>query len=153
MTKKEIYEEATKLLGKVPGFVEMVPEKLLGPRWEEFRILELEETAIPPKYKQLIMLAVSTYAKCQYCIEFHTEVAKLFGATEQEIVETAAITGHTALWSNFLNGTRYPIERFHSEVHDACEFARKEQKAAAKPGIEAPKPGVEKPRPVTAGSR
>ncbi len=146
MTKKEIYEEAARLLGKVPGFLDTVPEKLLGPRWEEWRIIEMEETAIPAKYKQLVMLAVSTYAKCQYCIEFHTEVAKLFGATEAEIIETAALTGHTALWSNFLQGTRYPVERFHSEVHDDVEFARKEQKAAAKPA-------VEKPKPVTAGSR
>jgi AhpD family alkylhydroperoxidase len=130
VNRKEIYDEATKLLGKVPGFIETTPEKLLGPRWEEFRTLQLEETEIPPKYKQLIMLAVSTYAKCQYCIEFHSEVAKLLGATEAEIVETAALTGNTALWSNFLNGIRYDVNRFKGEVKGACEHVQKQQKAA-----------------------
>jgi len=144
VTKKEIYEEAAKLLGKVPGFLDTVPEKLLGPRWEEWRILEMEETAVPAKFKQLIMLAVSTYAKCQYCIEFHSEVAKLFGATEEEIRETAALTGHTALWSNFLQGTRYPVEQFKDEVHGACEHAKKQQAASASAG-------AEKPQPVGAG--
>lgn len=130
MNKQEIYAEATKLLGKVPGFLEMTPDKLKSPRWEEFRTLQLEDTAIPGKFKQLIMLAVSTYAKCHYCIEFHTEVAKLMGATEEEIIETACLTGNTALWSNFLNGTSYSMERFHNEVHDTCEYVRKE---ASKP--------------------
>jgi AhpD family alkylhydroperoxidase len=128
LNRQEVYAEATKLLGKVPGFLEMTPEKLLSPRWEEFRTLQLEETEIPPKFKQLIMLAVSTYAKCHYCIEFHSEVAKLMGATEAEIIETAALTGNTALWSNFLNGTRYPDAKFTEEVQGACEHVKKQAK-------------------------
>jgi AhpD family alkylhydroperoxidase len=127
MDRKQVYAEAAKLLGKVPGFIEMVPEDLLGPRWEEWRRLQMEETEIPQKYKQLIMLAVSTYAKCPYCIDFHIEAAKLFGATEEEIVETACLTGNTALWSNFLNGVRYPKEKFAAELDAACEHIRKGQ--------------------------
>lgn len=123
-TRKAVYAEAAKLLGRVPGFLDTVPDDLLGPRWEEWRLLQLEETKIPPKYKQLIMLAVSTYAKCHYCIEFHAELAKVLGATDEEIVETACLTGNTALWSNFLQGVRYDFDTFKGEVHDACEHAR-----------------------------
>ncbi|HZU97431.1 MAG TPA: carboxymuconolactone decarboxylase family protein [Planctomycetota bacterium] len=129
MDRKEIYAEATKLLGRVPGFIETVPDDLLSPRWEEFRKVQLEETEIPPKFKQLIMLAVSTYAKCPYCIDFHTEAAKLFGATQEEIVETACLTGNTALWSSFLNGIRYPKEKFQEELDATCEHVRKGQAA------------------------
>jgi AhpD family alkylhydroperoxidase len=134
MTRQEIHAEVTKLLGKVPGFIETVPDDLLGPRWEEFRKVQLEESAIPVKFKQLIMLAVSTYAKCQYCIEFHTEAAKLFGATEKEIIETACLTGNTALWSNFLNGISYPREKFHDELHATTEYVRKQASEKAKKG-------------------
>jgi AhpD family alkylhydroperoxidase len=127
MERKEVYAEATRLLGKVPGFLEMTPDELLSPRWEEFRKVQLEETAIPPKFKQLIMLAVSTYAKCPYCVDFHTEAAKLFGATEKEIVETACLTGNTALWSNFLNGIRYSKDVFAQELAATCDHIRKGQ--------------------------
>jgi AhpD family alkylhydroperoxidase len=133
--RKEVYAEAVKLLGRVPGFLDVVPDDLIGPRWEEWRILQLEDTKIPPKFKQLIMLAVSTYAKCRYCIEFHAEVAKLFGATDDEIAETACLTGNTALWSNFLQGMRYDFDAFKDEVHDACEHAKRSKVATAQPAV------------------
>jgi len=126
-TRKDVLAEAANILGKVPGFLDVVPDDLLGPRWQEWRLLQLEDTKVPPKYKQLIMLAVSTYAKCRYCVEFHSEMAKLFGASEEEIVETACLTGNTALWSNFLTGIRYDFETFKDEVHSACEHARQEK--------------------------
>ena len=44
----------------------------------------------PPKYRELLQLAVAAQIPCQYCIYFHTSVAKAFGATDEDIHEAIA---------------------------------------------------------------
>ena len=44
--------------------------------------------------------------KCRYCTLFHTEAAKMFGATEEEIEEAVHYAKHTVGWSAYLNGTQ-----------------------------------------------
>jgi AhpD family alkylhydroperoxidase len=112
--------EAQELLGVVPGFFDTMPESHLGPMWEHFRDMQLRPGKIPAKYQQLIMLGVSMHAKCKYCTDFHTEVAKALGATGEEIAEAALLAGLTADFSNYLGGTQYDYERFKNEVRTAC---------------------------------
>jgi AhpD family alkylhydroperoxidase len=85
------------------------------------RKIQMEPGAIPAKYQQLAMLSVSAYAKCKYCMFFHTEVAKALGATREEITEAALLAGHTAHWSSFINGIQYDYDQFQREVRKACE--------------------------------
>ena len=74
--------EAT--LGLVPEFFKQVPDYLIPTEWASFKSLELsDQTAIPNKYKELIGLAVSGATRCRYCCYFHTEAARLFGASEE----------------------------------------------------------------------
>ncbi len=120
MNRQEVNREVEKMFGFVPGFINEVPDRHIGPLWESMRMLQLEEGQIPAKYQQLIMLAVSTYAKCKYCTDFHTEVARTVGATREEIAETALLVGHTAQWSNMLGGVQYDFEQFKREVRKAC---------------------------------
>jgi AhpD family alkylhydroperoxidase len=49
--------------------------------------LGTRKTLIPNKYKELLMLAVHAETRCRYCTLFHTEVARMFGATDEEIQE------------------------------------------------------------------
>src|ERR1043165_4072649 len=56
--------------------------------------------ALPSTY----LLAVAAATPCEYCIYFHTEAAKLNGATDQEIQEAVAMAGLTRLGSTVLNG-------------------------------------------------
>ena len=67
-----------------------VPDFLIESEWASFKAIELAETAIPNKYKELIGLAVSGATRCRYCAYFHAEAARLFGATEEEIAEAVA---------------------------------------------------------------
>jgi AhpD family alkylhydroperoxidase len=113
--------EAQELLGVVPGFFDTMPESHLGHMWEHFRDMMLRPGKVPAKYQQLIMLAVSTHAKCKYCTDFHTEVAKALGATAEEIAEVALLAGMTADFSNYLGGTQYDFERFKGETRTACK--------------------------------
>ena len=120
MNRQDVNREVQQIFGFVPGFVTNVPDTHVGPLWESMRKLQLEEGRIPAKYQQLIMLAVSTYSKCKYCTDFHTEIAKTLGATNEEIAETAILVGHTAQWSNLLGGIQYDFETFRREVRKAC---------------------------------
>src|SRR5438045_662180 len=107
MNRFEVTREVQQLFGSVPGFIQAIPDNHVGAMWEGMRRLQFEEGVIPAKYQQLIMLAVSTYSKCKYCTNFHTEAAKMLGATKEEIAETALLVGHSAQWSNFLGGVQY----------------------------------------------
>ena len=104
MTTEEVHRDIEATLGLVPQFMKDVPDYLIESEWASFKNLQLsDQTAIPNKYKELIGLAVSGATRCRYCVYFHTEAARLFGASEDEIVETALIAKNTMGWSTYLN--------------------------------------------------
>jgi AhpD family alkylhydroperoxidase len=55
--------------------------------FQEFSRRAFAEGALPEKTKQLIAVAVAHTTQCPYCIRSHTRLAKLHGASEQEIME------------------------------------------------------------------
>ena len=127
-TRTEIRE----MLGSVPGFFENLPGTLLDSEWESFKSIELsDQTAIPNKYKELIGIAVSGATRCRYCVYFHTEVARLFGATDQEINEAALMAMHTMNWSTYLNASQYDYARFCDEVDQVTAYIKKQAPAPA----------------------
>jgi AhpD family alkylhydroperoxidase len=114
--------EMREMLGLVPGFFESLPEALLDSEWESFKLIELNETAIPNKYKELIGIAVSGATRCRYCAYFHTEAARLFGATDEEINEASLMAMHTMAWSTYLNAIQYDYDRFVQEVDQVTAY-------------------------------
>jgi AhpD family alkylhydroperoxidase len=79
---------------------------------------------IPPKYRVLIGLAVSSQIPCAYCIYADTSDAKLFGATDQEIKEAIMTAADTRFWSTLLNGNQIDFEAFKAEIDAAAAAAR-----------------------------
>src|SRR5436190_20240761 len=73
-------------------------------------------TALPPKMKDLVDLAVDAQIPCEYCIYAHTELAKLNGATDAEISEAVAMAALTRKWSTWLNGIQTDEGKFRSEI-------------------------------------
>lgn len=109
-------------LGSVPSFFTMFPEDALPGAWETMKSLQLSpETAIPPKYKELIGLAVAAQIPCDYCVHFHTAAAKLNGATEQEIREAVGMASLTRFWSTVANGSDQDQPSFRAEVDRMVE--------------------------------
>src|SRR5215813_10129364 len=49
------------------------------------------EGAVPPKYRELIAIAVAVTTQCPYCIEAHAKAAKTAGASRAEVVEASFI--------------------------------------------------------------
>jgi AhpD family alkylhydroperoxidase len=115
--------EAT--LGLVPEFMKRVPDYLVPSEWASFKALELsDETAIPNKYKEMIGLAVSGATRCRYCAYFHTEAARMFGATDEEITETAMIAKNTMGWSTYLNTLQFDYDEFVTEFDQISAHVR-----------------------------
>lgn len=130
MTKKEVYQEIEQTFGKVPSFFKAIPERSLAQEWELFKILQLNESPIPNKYRELIGLGIAAATKCRYCAFYHTEVAKMFGATDEEIEDAVHFAKANAGWSAYLNGLQFDFEEFKQELLEGIEYAKRMQEAA-----------------------
>ena len=130
MSKKEVYAEIESIFGKVPKFFKAIPERSLAQEWELFKIVQLNDSPIPAKYRELIGIGIAAVSKCRYCAFFHTEVAKLNGATEEEIEDAVHFAKASAGWSAYLNGLQFDIDEFKDELLESLAFVRKMQAAA-----------------------
>ena len=127
-TKRDIEET----FGLVPEFLATVPDYLLPTEWASMKALQLsDDTAIPNKYKEMIGLAVSGATRCRYCAYFHTEAARLFGATDEEINETALIAKNTMGWSTYLNTLAFDYDKFVDEFDRVAAHIREQMAAGA----------------------
>src|SRR5450631_4574860 len=82
------YRDIEQTLGSVPSFFKAFPESGIAGAWAEFKSVQLNpKTKLDAKTKELIGLTVAAQIPCQYCVYFHTAVAKANGATDQEIGE------------------------------------------------------------------
>ena len=114
--RDQVEADMRETLGLVPSFFSRIPDELIGHEWAIFKHLELGETLIPNKYKELMGIALHSETKCRYCTLFHTEAAKLFGATEAEIQETVHYARMSASWSVYLSGIREDEAQFAYEL-------------------------------------
>ena len=128
MTRKEVYEEIEQMFGVVPGMFKAVPDSSLELEWQLFKRVQLEDGPIPNKYRELIGVAVAAVTKCRYCAYFHTEVAKLNGATDAEIEDAVHYAKSSAGWSTYINGLQLDYTTFKAEVDTACRHVRRLQK-------------------------
>lgn len=135
MTKQETFEEVEKTFGRVPSWLREVPDTAVESVWGVMRDFYLAETAIPNKYKELIGIAVSGATRCKYCALFHTEAAKLYGATANEIAEASLMGGITMQLSTFINAQQVDYEQFRRETADIVAYVKKTAKPRErKPG-------------------
>jgi len=128
--RDQIYKEIEGMFGLVPSFIKTVPDGTLEPEWELFKKIQIEAGAIPNKYRELIGLGLSAVSKCRYCTLFHTEMAKLYGATDAEIEEAVHYAKSSAGWSAYLNGMQVDYEQFKDELRRSGEHVKGMKKAA-----------------------
>ena len=129
--RRSVDRDIEEVFGRVPEFFQRVPDYLLGTEWGSFKSLMLSETAIPNKYKEMIGLAVSGATRCRYCAYFHAEAARLWGATEDEINETALVAKHTMGWSTYLNTLQFDYDSFTTEFDQIAAHIREQTDAGA----------------------
>ncbi|MFD5555122.1 carboxymuconolactone decarboxylase family protein [Streptomyces sp. NPDC127068] len=122
--RSAIEADIKETLGLVPHFFTRIPTELLAPEWEIFKRIELGETLIPNKYKELIGVGLHAETKCHYCTLFHTEAAKLFGATDEEIQEAVHYAKASLGWSAYINGMQEDYDRFAAELAQIGDHVR-----------------------------
>jgi AhpD family alkylhydroperoxidase len=124
-TRQEVYAEVKQTMGLIPQWLEQMPEGVMQGFWVQARDFWLKETKIPNKYKELIGIAVSGATRCKYCALFHTEAARLFGASNDEIAEASAMGALTMMASTFMNAQQIDFEKFRQETRDIIAHVKK----------------------------
>lgn len=122
--KKEIEQE----FGMFPTMFQVYPQHALAGAWENFKQLNSSTSMIPPKYRELIQLAVASQIPCNYCVYFHSASAKAFGASEEEIQEAIADGAQTRQWSMVLQGNQVDLDKFKSEFEAMMKFMSEKPK-------------------------
>ncbi|GAC1375007.1 MAG: hypothetical protein NVSMB32_18020 [Actinomycetota bacterium] len=122
MGREEVHQEMKALLGQVMSTFDRVPDEFIDSEWDLTKRLALEETLLPCKYKALIGLAVAAVAGSRHSTLLHTESARLSGASDSEIEETARYTRFVLGWIVYLNGLQIDYEEFAHEVAQAVTF-------------------------------
>ena len=122
--RSAVEAEIKETLGLVPSFFSRIPDEYLDFEWEIFKRIELGETLIPNKYKELMGVALHSETKCSYCTLFHTEAAKLFGATDAEVEEAMHYTKLVSGWSTYLNGMQVDYAEFKAQVDRVVDHVK-----------------------------
>ena len=114
------------VIGFVPAFMRSIPDSLLPGWWDQVKSLEMNpKTALDGKTKELIGLAVAAQIPCDYCIYFHTKVAKANGATDQQIQEAIGMAAMTRFGSTLMHGSQVDLAQYKKDVDRAFKPAKK----------------------------
>jgi AhpD family alkylhydroperoxidase len=124
-SRQTTYDDIQKTLGSIPAFYKMFPDFALPGAWKNMKDFVINpNTAIPPKYKELIGLGVSSQIPCSFCTLAHTEFAKVNNATESEVQEAVLVAAGTRQWSTILNGLQTDEAAFKKETNAMMKFVK-----------------------------
>lgn len=122
----DLRDELKSTFGIVPSFANVLPPEQFRLWWTQIRDFQLsDQTALDGKTKELIGLGVSAQIPCHYCVLFHTEAARLNGASEQEIQEAVFMASLTRQGSTILNGTQVNEQTFDKELQQVVAYLKK----------------------------
>lgn len=124
MARTDVQREMKEMFGEVIGFIDEIPDAFIDSEWDLIKRVQFGPTLIPNKYKELIGLGVSAATKCRYCVLFHTESAKLFGATDEEVEEAVHYTKLVLGWSTYINGMQVDYDEFKAQVDRVVEHVK-----------------------------
>lgn len=110
----------------LPGFMRNTPKDILPQMWPLFKKYQMGTSIIPQKYIEMMMLAAAAATKCPYCQTYHKEIAKMYGATGEELNELAVIIEQTSFWSYVLHTQNYDYDTFVRELQQIGEHLAKQ---------------------------
>jgi AhpD family alkylhydroperoxidase len=125
---KKAQAEMKAMFGGVPVMFTKLPAHVQASAWEWFKSMSNPDASIPPKYGELIGLGVASQIPCDYCVYAHTTMAKMYGATEEEIQEAVMKGAEVRHWSTILNGNQVDFESFKSEWDGMLDFVKANSK-------------------------
>ncbi|MBS1122124.1 MAG: alkyl hydroperoxide reductase AhpD [Deltaproteobacteria bacterium] len=123
------YKDVEATLGFVPQFMRSIPRSYVATFWQSMKTFEMNPaTKLDLKTKELIGVAVAAQIPCEYCVQFHTDGARMHGATNEEIQEAVAMAGMTRLGSTLLNGLQIDKVQFKKDMARIEQHARQQAK-------------------------
>ena len=125
---KKAQSEMKAMFGGVPVMFNKLPAHVRASAWEWFKSMSNPDAAIPPKYGELIGLGVAAQIPCNFCVYAHTAMARMYGATEEEIQEAISKGAEVRHWSTILNGNQVEFEAFKKEWDGMLEFVKANSK-------------------------
>jgi AhpD family alkylhydroperoxidase len=121
-------------LGFSPEFLKRFPDVARAGAWRTMKEVQMNpNSAVSPKYKELVGLAVASQVPCKFCVIAHTEFAKLAGASDAEINEAVAMAAFTRHMSTLLNGMQTDQALFTRDLNRLVAGAKAAAKASAEP--------------------
>lgn len=91
-------------LKSIPAFVVLAPVEANA--FLAFNhAVERKDGLIPPKYRELISLAVALTTQCAYCIAIHTKQARDAGATDAQLAEATTVAAAIRAGGAITHGT------------------------------------------------
>lgn len=124
---EDVKREVTEAFGFVPTFLTTIPATEQRLWWGALRDFQLsDKTALSGKVKELVGLGVASQIPCHYCVLFHTEAARLNGASEQEIQEAVFMAAVTRMGSTILNGLTVDQQTFDRELGEIVAYIKKQ---------------------------
>ena len=83
---------------------------LLEEVWEDVKAVMAVPSALDPKTKELIYIAVSISNACRYCAHSHTTAARKHGMTDAEYADLLRVVGLAARTNHLSNGMQVPLD-------------------------------------------
>lgn len=89
--------------------------------WPYFGKYTVEESEIPPKYREIVGHAVAANVKRPYCATFHREAAEMHGATDDELREAYSLASFTTRYSAMMHAQGHPLDEFEEKLERIAE--------------------------------
>jgi AhpD family alkylhydroperoxidase len=116
MVRETVEREMEEVLGTVPSVFNRVPDDLVDAEWQVVKRAQFGQTLIPSRGKALIGVAVAAALRCPYGLRLHTELARLYGATDAEVAEAVHFASLVVGWSTQMTGLGLDPVDFAAEV-------------------------------------
>lgn len=135
--RQQIHQEIQQMFGQVPQWISKIPDGALENVWGLMRNFQFGDTKLDSKTKELIGIGIAGATRCRYCALFHTEAARMAGATEEEIAEASMMAGFSMNASTFLNAMQIDYDQFKRETREIVEYIKTQQAKQGKPAAAA----------------
>lgn len=83
---------------------------LLADVWHGVRDTMLTPSALDPKVKEMIYIAVSAANACSYCVHSHTAAARARGMTGEEHADLLRVIAMAARTNHLANALQVPLD-------------------------------------------
>jgi AhpD family alkylhydroperoxidase len=124
------YKDVEKTMGAVPPFIKAFPASSLPAAWKLYKqaLSGAEGSTLSAKDRALIGVAVSAQVPSDPCVKSYKGLAKMNGATEQEISEAIGMASLTRAGSTIMNGSLLDPVAFRAESDAMFKFVKKNMK-------------------------